>query len=82
MDLKLLAIYLSSILTSLIYDVIAPFYPIEGEHKGASNFEVGLVFTAMPVAALLTSPLVGISLKVIGRRTAFIAGNGLIVRTR
>lgn len=82
MDLKLVALYLASVLANMIYDVIAPFYPIEGEKKGVSNFEVGVVFTAMPVAALVTSPMVGVSLKHIGRRTAFIVGNILLVRTR
>ena len=79
MDLKLISIYLANLMACLIYDVIAPFYPIEAKRKGISNFQVGIVFTSMPLAAFIVSPLVGHFLKNIGRRNAFVAGITLLV---
>lgn len=81
MDWKLVSIYVANLLSCLIFDVIAPFFPTEARKKGVSNFQVGLVFTAMPLASFLMSPIVGHFLKNIGRKNGFIVGNTLMVRT-
>ena len=79
MDWKLAAIYFANLLCCLIYDIIAPFYPIEAKEKGVSNFEVGLVFTTMPLVTFVFSPIIGFSLKHFGRRLTFSSGNLVMV---
>lgn len=79
MDWKLVAIYLANLLCCLIYDIIAPFYPIEAQSKGQSNLHIGMVFTLMPLTTFVTSPIVGCALKLVGRRVTFTAGNVLMV---
>lgn len=79
MDWKLGAIYFANLLCCLIYDIIAPFYPIEAQDKGQSNLRIGVVFTLMPLVTFLMSPVIGFSLKTVGRRITFSAGNVLMV---
>lgn len=79
MDWKLGAIYLANLLCCLIYDIIAPFYPIEAQNKGQSNLRIGVVFTLMPLVTFLMSPIVSFALRNVGRRLTFSAGNVLMV---
>jgi len=79
MDWKLGAIYLANFLCCLIYDIIAPFYPIEAQDKGQSNLRIGVVFTLMPLVTFLMSPVVSFALRTAGRRLTFSAGNVLMV---
>jgi MFS family permease len=78
MDWKLGAVYLANLLCCLIYDIIAPFYPIEAQAKGVSNFQIGIVFTSMPLTTCLVSPLIGLSLKLMGRRATFTSGTAVM----
>ena len=81
MDWKLLSIYLANLLCCLIYDIIAPFYPVEAQIKKVSNFRIGVVFTCMPLATFFCSPIIALSLKTVGRRLTFSSGNILMVRS-
>lgn len=73
-DMRLAVVYGSSFLVNLILAIVAPFYPIEAERKGAPVWVTGLIFSAMPLATFVCSPLVGTYLQYLGRRRAFCTG--------
>ena len=79
MDWRLGAIYLANLLCCLICDLISPFYPIEALKKGLSTLHIGIVFALMPLTASVMSPIVGASLRRLGRRLTLTAGTLMMV---
>ena len=73
-DMRLVVVYGSSLLVNLILAIVAPFYPIEAERKGAPVWVTGLIFSAMPFTTFVCSPVVGTYLQCFGRRRAFCTG--------
>lgn len=78
--MRLLVVYACSFLVNLILAIVAPFYPIEVERKGAPVWVTGLIFSAMPLVTFVSSPVLGTYLQSIGRRRAFCIGTFCEVR--
>ncbi len=77
---ELLSLYVSDFLMNLLFAVMAPFYPPEALNRGLSQWQVGLIFCAMPLTTFLVSPFIGNNLKTLGRRRTFTAANVFSVR--
>lgn len=45
--------------TQISFAVIAPFFPVEGENKGATSTEIGLIFGVFQLVIFLTAPIYG-----------------------
>ena len=80
MEWRLVTLYVTNFLTNLMFAVIAPFYPPEALSKGLDQWQVGLIFCAMPLTTFLVSPFIGGKLKTIGRRRTFTVANLFSVR--
>lgn len=80
MDLRLLTLYATNFLMNLLFAVMAPFYPPEALEKGLDQWQVGLIFSTMPITTFLVSPWIGSHLKVLGRRRTFTVAKLFSVR--
>jgi len=54
--------------------MIAPFFPGEASKKGTNTTIVGLIFAVFPLVVILTSPVVGIVIPIIGPKSTLILG--------
>lgn len=59
MDGKLFALYIAYLLATVNYALIGPFYPSTAILKGVPEWTIGLIFSTMPFACLVASPIVG-----------------------
>ncbi|XP_077990766.1 MFS-type transporter SLC18B1-like [Glandiceps talaboti] len=73
--LILLSMCLANLSDFLMYSVLAPFFPTEAQHKGASTFEVGLIFGVYAFVVFVCSPLFGKLIPIIGAKTVFLTGS-------
>ena len=64
----------ASLLASSAYALIAPFFPLELEDKGISEWNIGFIFSIYSVAMILFSPPVGRYLEVTGYTKMLISG--------
>lgn len=71
MDTRLVTLYVTNFLMNLLFAVMAPFYPPEALEKGLEQWQVGLIFSTMPITTFLVSPWIGAHLKTLGRRRTF-----------
>ena len=70
---KLIALLSVNALTSVVYMMMAPFYPTEmHKNKGVSYTVIGLMFAIFSFACFITSPILGRYLSVLGRRRTLI----------
>ena len=70
-------LYVSELLTSLSFTIIASFYPGAAESKGIQVWLIGLIFSIDPLIGLPTSLLIGKYMHRIGRKKVLIFGMGL-----
>jgi len=75
MGLRLSTLYVTNFLMNLLFAVMAPFYPPEALDKGLDQWQVGLIFSTMPIVTFLVSPWIGNNLKTLGRRRTFTVAN-------
>jgi MFS family permease len=66
--LFLAACLLELVTANMTFAIISPFFPIYGPTIGLSISDVSIVFSAMPLATLVASPLAGPLATQIGRR--------------
>jgi MFS family permease len=78
-DWALVGLFMTSLLANSVYSVIAPFYPQVAGDKGVRSEIVGFIFSAYPIAAFITSPILGLFISKIGRKRTLAAGGFLIV---
>jgi MFS family permease len=74
MKLVLAAISLALFMDSLVYGMIAPVVPYYADVIGASDLEIGIIFSAYPIVQLLTLMPVGALSDRYGRRPFIILG--------
>ncbi len=77
MNLKLLSLYLSSFLEYTMYSLPAPFYPIEARKQDVPVYIIGAVLGCFSVVGMIASPIIGVYLARIGRRTSFVIAMAL-----
>ncbi|CAG9331097.1 unnamed protein product [Blepharisma stoltei] len=78
LDSALLGMFLTQMMSAAAFSVIAPYYPSVASDKGLSGETIGLVFSCYPLAAWVTSPLIGVIATRFGRKRTFIAGALLV----
>ncbi|XP_060590475.1 MFS-type transporter SLC18B1-like [Ruditapes philippinarum] len=59
---------------SCCFSLLAPFFPIEAGHKGASQSVVGLIFGVFELVIFISSPIFGNYISKIGCKFMFISG--------
>ncbi|XP_071804031.1 MFS-type transporter SLC18B1-like [Asterias amurensis] len=73
--------FLSATLAALAdntsFSIMAPFFPLEAEHRGLSSSTVGFIFSVFSLLAFLFSPLFGKILPLVRARFMFLAGSFL-----
>lgn len=80
-DWALVGLFMTSLLANSVYSVIAPFYPQVAGQKGVRSEIVGIIFSAYPIAAFMTSPILGLFISKIGRKRTLAFGGFLIALT-
>lgn len=73
-DSTLAAVLLTTAISNSAYGLIAPFLPFEVSKKGASQSLMGYIFAIYSVAVIIASPLVGMLIKSMGRRSLILIG--------
>ncbi|CAG9331641.1 unnamed protein product [Blepharisma stoltei] len=73
-DFTILGLIITQLLSLSIYSLLAPFYPSEARHKGIHGGMIGLVFSCYPIAASISSPLIGKYLGYLGRKRMLFVG--------
>ncbi|HPP45697.1 MAG TPA: MFS transporter, partial [Methanomassiliicoccaceae archaeon] len=74
MKLVLAAISLALFMDSLVYGMIAPVVPYYADVIGASDLEIGIIFSAYPIVQLLTLMPVGALSDRYGRKPFILLG--------
>ena len=61
-------------LSNSAYAIVAPFLPFEFERKSIDQTWIGYIFSMYSLAVIVTSPMVGTMMSIMGRRTLIISG--------
>lgn len=64
---KIVWIMICTLISNSAYALIAPFLPLEFQKVGISGHMIGLMFAIYSVAVILTSPIVGKTVSLVGR---------------
>ena len=64
---KIVWIMICTLISNSAYALIAPFLPLEFKKVEISGHMIGLMFAIYSVAVILTSPIVGKTVSIVGR---------------